>query len=219
MKLPATGRLVLLADSQLLFPGRYSGQFLEQIQRWVSGQRGVYIGASNGDVPEFYQLAQEAFSALGATLAWQKAAEPATGNPAEFYVLAGGDVADGWRYLRRPDVLWQLQQAREQNALFIGVSAGAIHLGYGFAGRDDTPDVFLGWLGAAVAAHEERDQWPTLQHWKRTSTVDLPLLTLPMGGALVVSDGHACQAGKGCGVYLRGGPVQALPWLIPSGCS
>lgn len=215
MKLSETGRLVLLADSQLLFPGRHSGPLLGQLHRWVAGRRGVYIGASNGDLPEYFEMAVQAFSAVGATLVWQKATDNVPETHADFYVLSGGDVTQGWRYLQHPAVMQALQQACKENAPFIGVSAGAIHLAHGFMGPASR--TFLGWLGAAVAVHEERDHWPTLQHWKQSAMTDLPLLTIPMGGALVVSDGQAYQAGKGCSLHVQGNASQALPWLSPSG--
>lgn len=216
MTFAGAGRLILLADSQLLFPGRHSGELLAQLQCWVSGRRGVYIGASNGDIPEYFELAQEALSGVGATLAWQKVAAPAPESLADFYVLAGGDVTQGWRYLQRPPVMQRLQQAKKENALFIGVSAGAMHLAHGFSASHTRPDAYLGWLGAIVAVHEERDHWPTLQHWKHVAA-GLPLITIPMGGALVVSEGEAFQAGKGCDIHPSGDRHQSLPWLSHSG--
>lgn len=220
------GRLVLLADSQLLFPGRYSHELRNLLSAWLSGRTGIYIGAANGDVPEYFQLAQEAFSALGAALTWQKSGQMAKPDTGAFYLLAGGDVAEGWRYISRPDVISVLQRARQENAVFIGVSAGAMHLAHAFLSAEPAPATFLGWVSAAVAVHEEREDWPTLQHYGRlvTETMPvlaerterLPLITLPTGGALVAAGEQNWQAGKGCGWYRQSAFSQELPWLSSS---
>ncbi len=223
------GQFVLLADSQLLFPGKHSTDLLAWLRTRVAGRQGIYIGAANADEPAYFQLAQEAFSALGARLHWQRQGpqenQPESHSviiePADFYVFAGGDVAHGWRYLQRSDVQTSLQQARQKGALFIGVSAGAMHLAHALPVVSHVPVSFLGWLNAVVAVHEERDAWPTLQHWKQSASTLLPLVTIPMGGALVVSHGQRWQAGKGCDWYSPGqlshSLSQPLPWLKGSG--
>jgi hypothetical protein len=227
------GQFVLLADSQLLFPGKHSTDFLAWLRTRVAGRQGIYIGAANGDEPAYFQLAHDAFSALGAQLRWQKhgshehQSEPRAEavESADFFVLAGGDVALGWRYLQREEVQAALQQARQKGALFIGVSAGAMHLAHALSVTSPVPASFLGWLSAVVAVHEERDAWPTLQHWKQSACKLMPLVTIPMGGALVVSQGQRWQAGKGCDWHSQDQQPQdqqptqqkqPLAWLTPS---
>ena len=47
--------ILLLADSQLFFR---EGKGLEKIRDWINPSecKAVYIGASNGDVPEYYEI-------------------------------------------------------------------------------------------------------------------------------------------------------------------
>lgn len=211
-----TPNLILLADSQLLFAGAYSGGFREFLRQRVNGKRGVYLGASNGDVPEFFELGQTAFAALGATLIFQSMHAETLADDADFYLLAGGDVAQGWRYMSRPAVLAALQRARAKRALFIGISAGAMHLASGFVSPDLPLQSFLGWMEVAVAVHEERDAWPTRRQWQRYAPVSLPLLCIPMGGAFLWQENHGYQAGKGALWFDVTGAERCLPMLSPA---
>lgn len=205
-----TGPLVLLADSQLLFTGPNSAGFLAWLRLNVTGKRGVYVGASNGDVADYYQMGRDAFSSLGAQLDWQSMRDDALSAGYNFYLLAGGEVAQGWRYLGIPAVSKALQAAREKGALFLGVSAGAMHLAHAFISVTHEPKAFLGWLDVLVAVHEERQHWPTRQHWQKTATALLPLLCIPMGGGLVWQDKQAFAIGKGVQWYEPNGDVRIL---------
>lgn len=207
------GPLVLLADSQLLFAGPNSTGFLAWLSAIVTGKRGVYVGASNGDVADYYQMGRDAFSSLGAQLDWQSMRDDALSADYNFYLLAGGDVAQGWRYLGIPAVNNALQAAREKGALFLGVSAGAMHLAHAFTSVVDEPKVFLGWMDVVVAVHEERQHWPTRQHWQKTATALLPLLCIPMGGGLVWQEEQAFAIGKGAHWCEPNGDVRILPSL------
>lgn len=192
-----SGPLILLADSQLLFAGAHSSLFLAWLRSEVQGRRGVYLGASNGDVEDFYLMARDAFSALGAPLHWQSMHDTALSPDYDFYVLAGGDVAQGWGYLGDKTVRVALQTARDRGALFLGVSAGAMHLASAYTEGGVQPQCFLGWLDVVVAVHEEHQHWPTRQHWQGTGSTNLPLLCIPMGGGLVWVNGQRYPAGNG----------------------
>lgn len=192
-----TGALVLLADSQLLFAGPNSAGFLGWLRAQVAGKRGVYLGASNGDVADYYQMGRDAFSSLGAQLDWQSMHNEALSPDYDFYLLAGGDVAQGWRYLAMPAVNEALHAARDKGALFIGVSAGAMHLAHAFTSPVDDPQMFLGWLDVVVSVHEEQQHWPTRRHWQQKAVPLLPLICVPMGGGLIWLNKQAYAIGKG----------------------
>lgn len=207
-----TGMLILLADSQLLFPGRKSAALLRLLKARLSGKRGIYIGAANGNEPVFHELAREAFSAFGASLEMQPGASVSLDTRADFYVLAGGDVELGWKYFSQPEILQSLNDARAQNAVFIGVSAGAMHLSGAVMPLCETtklgeenvhalPELqrYLNWVNLAVAVHEESQNWPTLENWRRNLCHQTALALIPLGGALVVT---------GNGVWQTGNPVQ-----------
>lgn len=225
------GPLVFLADSQLLFAGPNSVGFHAWLRLHVAGKRGVYLGASNGDVADFYQMGRDAFTSLGGQLDWQSMHESALSPDYDFYLLAGGDVALGWRYLSLPEVNNALQLARDKGALFLGVSAGAMHLAHAFTAPVEEAQTFLDWLTAVVAVHEEHQHWPTLQHWRRCLHVQtgqsaqhgkhvrtgqksaLPLLCIPMGGGLLWLNERAYALGKGAQWHAPDGGECSLPAL------
>lgn len=189
--------MILLADSQLLFPGKHSQAFLAVLGSWLAGKRGIYLGAANGNVQEFFALAEAAVSALGAKLEWQSSAVDTLAPDYDFYLLAGGDVAEGWRYLSQPGVHGALQRAYQAGALFIGVSAGALHLAYVLEAPDPQPRPCLGWMKAVIAVHEESEAWPTKLLWQGTASEHLPLICIPMGGAYIWHHNQGYQSGKG----------------------
>lgn len=217
------GALILLADSQLLFArartAAFRAQLRAQLRAAVAAKQGVYIGASNGDETAYYELAHAALTAMGATLAWQRAGEPALSPHYDFYLLAGGDVAQGWRYLSQPPVRAALEQAHDQGALMIGVSAGAMHLASALA--DDRPvcERFLGFHDAAVAVHEEHAHWPTHQRWMRMNDERPALLGIPMGSAVVCTPSGDFGEGQGVRWWCRDGSERALPPLPPDSLS
>ena len=93
--------IFLFADSQLLF-WRDGGQlFIERIV--TRGQlKAAYIGASNGDNPDFYAIFVSAMEGAGVFDCGMipsviSEADMAFLNDADIILLAGGDVEAGWR--------------------------------------------------------------------------------------------------------------------------
>src|SRR5690349_15486987 len=96
--------IVLLADSQLLF-WRENGRLL--LERVVEANtrdylKAAYIGASNGDDPEFYSIFVAAMEGIGVfdcrmIPSVMSEADLVFLNNAEIILLAGGDVEAGWR--------------------------------------------------------------------------------------------------------------------------
>lgn len=207
---------MLLADSQLLFTSQYSKELQVFFRNKFSNAHGLYIGAANGDQADFYALACDAFQAFGASLSWAASTKEATVKSYDFYVLAGGDVAQGWDYLSQPPVQAHLQSAYARGAVFIGISAGAIHLANTISPSGNTLHRFFDWVDLAVAVHEERDLWPTKTHWERHWRTQIALLCIPFAGAMIVHAGEYFQAGKGVELNLRGGNSSVLPWFDPS---
>lgn len=161
---------ILLADSRPLF---HSDLLLSILRRQITRQRltrGVYIGAANHDEPEFYRLACGAFIRYGLSdhqhlHSGEESALNTVTDPA-LIILAGGSMEPGWDYLSQTAVRHWLDRQRQAGAVFIGISAGALHLSSGLNG-DGEWQTYLGWTPLAVAVHEEAEQWPsitTLQH-------------------------------------------------------
>jgi cyanophycinase len=131
--------IFLLADSQLLFV-RDDESVLARARRLFEEDepgkdiKAAYIGASNDDAPEFYELFVGAMGSAGITTTRHIYAEP-TKNDKEFLdeadliLLAGGDTRRGWLALERNGWPQKLIERYYAGALLIGVSAGAVQLG------------------------------------------------------------------------------------------
>jgi hypothetical protein len=139
--------IFLLADSQLLFWRDEEGRrFLDRARALIDadepGQplRGAYLGASNGDAPEFYDLFLAAMAEIGVRDCRHVPARPAPEDiafldEADLILLAGGDVRLGWTALEETGVKDKLMERYYAGALLIGISAGAVQLG--LKGWDD----------------------------------------------------------------------------------
>lgn len=142
--------ILLLADSQLLFwHGGEGDLFLRRVRGWIDAERplAAYLGASNGDRPEFFELFRAAMEGIGITDCRHIPAEPSPADldflaEAHLVLLAGGDVERGWRALKTQGLESLLIQRYYAGAVLIGLSAGAVQLGhYGWVDGDkDDPD-------------------------------------------------------------------------------
>lgn len=210
--------LLLLADSQLLFrPDQ-----LPQLLRHCSGQErstakplsAAYIGAANGNRPEFYDLARSALATLfgqPVPCHFIQSESDIPPGPCALVILAGGRVETGWAFLQQQPVRDWLETCRsEADAVFIGVSAGAIHLASGCDPEQPSPraQTYLGWAPLFVAVHEEGENWPTARIWREAKSLQasgiLTFAGVPMGGGLWLDDG-------GCEPVGREGPLFYKP--------
>ncbi len=195
--------LLLLADSQLLFRPE---QLPQLVQRFASRPAGsvtaAYIGAANGHQPEFFALACSALETLLGTAVpchCIRSVQDLPPQPVEVLVLAGGSVQAGWEFLRQPAVHDWLQRCHAQTgAVIIGVSAGAIHLASGYDPEmsPPQPQTCLGWAPLFVAAHEERDGWPSQRIWQ-AGDLALDFCGLLLGGGVWIEQGVQLPVGKG----------------------
>lgn len=202
--------IILLADSQLLFWRDEAGElFLDRARRWIRAERplAAYLGASNGDRPEFFELFRGAMEGIGLTDCRHIPAEPRPADldylaEAHLVLLAGGDVARGWRAMKRNGVAERLIERYYGGAVLLGISAGAIQLGLrGYTGQDDSGQDDAGRDDAGrndgglrlfetlklvpllVDVHAEPD-------WQRLQDA-LPLADEPMQGLGIASGGGA----------------------------
>lgn len=148
--------IFLLADSQLLFwrerreaPGEGENAepqegpespFLERVRRLLDDEgpladpKAAYLGASNGDAPEFYDLFVAAMAGIGIRTCRHIPSDPQDVDidflkEADLILLAGGEVGRGWRAFERTGIKDRLVERYYAGALLMGVSAGAIQLG------------------------------------------------------------------------------------------
>jgi hypothetical protein len=143
--------IFLLADSQLLFwreegelfLGRARGLLDADEERAGRALRAAYLGASNGDAPEFFQLFVSAMAQIGVADCRHVPAQPAAEDldflaGADLILLAGGEVRRGWDAWKAAGLDQKLVERYYGGALLLGVSAGAVQLG--LKGWDETGD-------------------------------------------------------------------------------
>jgi len=183
--------IVLLADSQLLF-WRENDQLL--LAKLLKGSKAAYIGASNGDNPDFYAIfvaAMEGFGILDCTMIPSAVSEAdlAFLNDADIILLAGGDVELGWRTFVSNGLNNHILRRYFEGATLIGVSAGAVQLGLCGLAADGSMIETLKLVPFIIGAHEESNNWETTRDLLQLSPTNTRAIGLPTGGgALYHSD-------------------------------
>lgn len=191
--------LYLLADSQLLFAKSGSDSLAERIRSDLDSGKpsAVYIGASNGDQPEFYSLFQAAMESMEISDYRLVPSQPSREDilfleNAGLIVLSGGEVERGWHVFEQNGLKELLPRKRFDGAVLLGVSAGAVQLGLGCLSNSAQPkqiDMFR-FAPFYVGAHDEGSDWWDLRALVNLSQADARAIGLPAGGgAVYYSDG------------------------------
>ena len=130
-----------LADSQLLFWRQEGGTpFLDRVRAQLDDEgpledpKAAYLGASNGDAAEFYDLFTSAMHAAGIRTCRLIPTMPDSADfdflaEADLILLAGGDTLRGWTAFEEAGIKDRLIERYYGGALLMGVSAGAVQLG------------------------------------------------------------------------------------------
>ena len=188
---------LLLADSRILVTPQKAVRINQCLRnRFTKPVKAAYVGAANADDPAFYELARQSLDDLFSVPCKTLHVKNSANLPeVDVVLLAGGNVSLGWQWLQQTEVLRWLQRCRAQpNSLFIGVSAGAIHLARGCDPEQTQPFIrpYLDWLPMIVAVHEEQQGWPTLALAKQQQPA-WPSLSIEFGAGVWFErqpDGH-----------------------------
>ena len=182
--------IFLLADSQLLF-WRENGQLLlDRVvkERTRDQLKAAYIGASNGDSPDFYAIFVSAMEGAGIVDCRMipsaiSEADMAFLNHADIILLAGGDVEAGWRVFLTNGLSEHIVRRYFEGASLIGISAGAVQLGWcGLAADGSLIETFK-LVPFVIGAHEEANHWKTTTELMRLS--GKTAIGLPAGGGAI----------------------------------
>lgn len=203
MTAPQPQPLYLLADSQLLFWRRDNKLLLEAaIDRAPRDEppSAAYIGASNGDRPEFYEIFEAAMDAVG--IIDRRMIDSAFGpgdraflERARLIVLAGGDVRLGWNTFEKTGIKNVILDRHAQGAVLVGISAGAVQLGRcGIVEALDAEQTeFLDMFDLVplvIDAHDEQAEWARLSRAIQTLGGSVTGLGIPTGaGVIAHTDG------------------------------
>jgi len=188
--------IYLLADSQLLFARRNGKLVLDSIRSLVpaTSPKAAYVGASNGDRPEFYSIFEAAMAGLNIVDCCMISsrlsdADASSVMTADIILLAGGDVSRGWRSFQETGLKDLIVDRYHQGAVLIGVSAGAVQLGIlgwpeeGFAG-DKVIELFQ-LVPCIISAHDEKMEWQELKSAVQLFGGKWPGIGLPTGGGAI----------------------------------
>ena len=191
--------LYLLADSQLFFWKSDGDSLSDRIRADLDSSKpsAAYVGASNGDQPEFYSLFQAAMESMEISNCRLVPSQPSKEDilfieDADLIVLSGGDVERGWRTFERNGLKELVPRKRFDGAILMGVSAGAIQLGLGCLSTSAQPkqiDMFR-FAPFYIGAHDEENDWWDLRALVNLSEADTRAIGIPAGGGAVYqSDG------------------------------
>jgi cyanophycinase len=187
--------IYLLADSQLLF-WKPDGKapFLNSVLRYVAPPgRAAYVGASNGDQPEFYALFVVAMTEIGITdcchvHAQLPAEEAEFLATADLILLAGGDTELGLHALRSNGAAQIVTRRYHEGCVLLAVSAGAVQLGHGVIVERAAASELLPGLGLVpwmLDAHQEASGWSRLSRTVRILEGTMAGLGIPSGGGVL----------------------------------
>jgi peptidase E len=197
--------IFLLADSQLLFwRGEDGHLLLDRARALIEDDqpdrelRGAYLGASNGDRPEFYELFLAAMAEIGINDCRLIPARPEPGDlafleEADLILLAGGDVRRGWEAFQESGVQGKLVERYYAGALLVGVSAGAVQLGLK-GSKEDGTELFdtLRLVPFVVDAHDE-PSWARLNRVVPRAGEHARGFGIPSGGGAVYHPDYSVE--------------------------
>src|SRR5579864_1080532 len=191
--------LYLLADSQLLFVKSGGDSLAERLRAELDSSKpsAAYIGASNGDQPEFYELFLAAMQTMEISDCRLVPSQPSREDTlflenADLVLLSGGDVERGWQMFEQNGLKELLPKKRFDGAVLVGISAGAVQLGLGCLSTSAQPkqiDMFR-FAPFYVGGHDEGNDWFDLRALVNLAQSDARAIGLPVGGgAVYYSDG------------------------------
>jgi len=134
--------IFLFADSQVLFWHHKEGLFIKRFKKIIESDedrpegelKAAYIGASNGNKKEYFDIFTSAVKQIDITNCRHIKAKPSEKDykflrTADLVLLAGGSIVQGWNVIKNSEIQQRVVDCYHNGALLVGVSAGAIQLG------------------------------------------------------------------------------------------
>jgi Peptidase family S51 len=160
--------LFLFADSQLLFWKDGGALFLERVRAELGpgSPRAAYLGASNGDVPDYYDIFVAGMEGIGVRACRMIPSAPSPDDrafldDAQVILLAGGDAERGLRVFHDNGLAERILARYAAGAVLIGISAGAVQLGQRLPGATGAEVQAFQLAPMVVATHDE-PEWAAL---------------------------------------------------------
>jgi cyanophycinase len=196
--------IYLLADSQLLFWHGREELFLNTVRSQIDKPfpKAAYIGASNGDLPEFYDIFKAAMAGINISDCRMVRSDLSTEDFAfleesDIILLAGGDPVEGWKIFERNGLKDLLVRRYYEGTLLIGVSAGAVQLGLmtwpeGAGASSNFTETFK-LVPFIISAHDEKGDWAALKNAVQSTGGSFHGLGLPTGGGAIYYADHSLE--------------------------
>lgn len=187
----------LLADSQLLFWSDGGRPFLQPLRDGIRKEqpKAAYIGVSTADQPEFYTIFRSAMDLVGITdchmiSSEYHAVDQENLGSADIILLGGGDVRLGWQVMTETGMGQDIRDKhKEDGAVLLGVSAGAVHLGLkGWNSDDISPGQIFDSLGVVpfvFDVHDEGHRWSRLKSVVSVAGPAFQGIGLPAGSGVI----------------------------------
>ncbi len=198
--------IYLLSDSALLFQKNAAKEYyLHSIPASLDAAEPsvVYIGASNGDVPDFFEIFQAGMQNLGLkncthVTANFDATEQAALKAADLILLSGGDPDLGWEVMKTQGMIEIIRQKYLAETVLMGVSAGAIQLAWELGGEEGKASKpMFQFAPFLVDVHDEDQDWQRLkQTIKQSSSMKRGLGICKQSGVIYHDDQTLEMLGK-----------------------
>lgn len=196
--------IFLLADSQLLFWREEGGEpFLARARKLLEEDepgrpfKAAYLGASNGDAPEFYELFVAAMGEIGLRDCRMIPSDPQPEDrsflhQADLILLAGGDIERGWDVFERTGLRDAVTQRYYAGALLVGISAGTVQLGLkGWTEDEKVFDTFR-LVPFVIDVHDEPG-WARLSQIVPRAGEHVRGFGIPSGGGALYHSDHSVE--------------------------
>jgi peptidase E len=196
--------IYLFADSQLLFWKSRENLFLNHIEEMTAhaAPKAAYVGASNGDAPQFYSIFEAAMENTGIQdcrmiLSSFGRDDESFINESDIILLAGGNVEQGWNAFNSSGLKETIYRRYYEGALLIGTSAGAMQLGM-FGMVEEEPvnkliDTFK-LVPFIISAHDERHEWKSLRETIQLLNGSAKGIGISSGGGMIYYSDQSIEA-------------------------
>jgi cyanophycinase len=197
--------IYLLSDSQILFWRHEGDLFLDSIRARLNAEspKAAYIGASNSDLPEFYELFVGAMESVGITECRAiRASFPDDDakflEQADLVLLAGGDASQGWKTFLKTGLNETIVRRYYDGALLIGTSAGAVQLGlYGCTEKSlSNRELFETFqlVPFMIDVHDQASGWTRLKDTLVLLDKKITAIGIPAGGGAIYHPDHTLES-------------------------
>ena len=197
--------IYLFSDSRPLFWREKNELLLSRVRHrlGVASPSAAYVGASNGDDPQFYSIFTAAMAGIGVTdcrmiLSSYSRNDQLFLDRADIILLAGGDLERGWDVIERVGLKEELIRRYHCGSALLGISAGAIQIGqYGFRQDADKCISLFETLKLAplvVDVHEEKSGWERLKTLIKFLAPGVKGIGIPSGGGIIYHPENTVEA-------------------------